>query len=695
MTSGDAVGHPVDAVLAVAGDPAGCTVSLTVRGTCGSADRSASAPLGPDLTGLADGSTSSDEFVAVLSRTSRGDERESAGSRLFDGVVRGAVADLWQEVAASHIAGRRLRLRLDVGPQRLRALPWELLRSGSTWLALRQNVVLWRGADPVLPCGDDDGPLRVLIVMCNPLDLGLMGDDELTRVAGALAGQLGRMHVETLDGPAGAPMLAEAVHRLRPHVLHFIGHGMPRAPGSAAELAFNWVPDGVAEDPHRATPWELAGSDIEFLFTNWVPRLVVINACRTATAALDQIGGIAEAFLDTDARAVVSMQADVESKAATLFSAALYEGLADMAPLDHIVAEARRRLRRAAGGDNGEWALPVLATRTDPTDVLRIRFVPDPSSISRLSDSTEYRRLRYFLGRACERRKAWWALDPPPQHDPARSLLVIEGHTVAGSASTGSTWLTRWCLFTYFVRGYRATYVDLGTPLRYDEPGRDRPRTVERKGWLDVIRVIRDASLDPRQPEPLPANAYSRFNAALNDLTVGSRRSEPAPAELPVQDRWLPFDDDVGRADDRRRQIFSEFLTDLSVASDGRPHVIALDHADKILDDEFDEFVYPLLVKPVADGRHAPIRLVLVGPSTWAGRRLPPSDERLWGSVSLGGFAPGEFARLARDFCGRRGLDFESNQMIFKLGAERFPGGVPVTWLDETAKLFAMKSVGP
>jgi hypothetical protein len=568
-------------------------------------------------------------------------------------VVRGEVAELWAYLAGLSAAGYRLRVRLDVRPPRLRALPWELLRTESNWALLQPNMSAWRGPEPPLAADPDTGPLRVLVVVCNPLDYRVLADDELAVITGELANRLGRTFVEILDGPS-RPRLSGEINRLQPHILHFIGHGMPRIGDSDPELSFNWVPDHPAGQGSGGHPWSLFSYDVGEL-ADWKPRLVVINACRTASDPLDPIGGFAEAFLGAGTRAVVSMQADIESPAAVLFSSALYQGLGDFAPLDEIITRARRKLSMASG-DNGEWALPVLAASTDPADALRVRF-PRKASAARISDRLEYGQLRGFLDRFDERRDAWWALDPQPERAPSRPVLVIRGRPV-NESKAGKTWFTHWCLLTCFLRGHRVTYVDLAKPLiPPGQDGRRRP-SGPTKDWLDVIRAIREACIDPRQLQPLPAETFAQFNVTLNTLVAG--RPWKTGVAGPGVDDWQPFNYERRQRPnepERISQLWSEFLATLRQASAGCPHIIALDSADRILPPAFDESVYPGLIKPVAEDMQSAIRLVLVASDEWLGPRLPQDDRELWTSVHLGGFDPAQFMRLARDYCNRLGLD--------------------------------------
>jgi hypothetical protein len=590
-------------------------------------------------------------------------ERMAVGERLFAALFRDEVADLWARIEQHAGPGHPLRLRVDVRPGRLRTLPWELLRSERDWLFRQKNVSVWRGPEPQpLAEAADVGPLRVLLVVCNPLDQQILAEEELAVITGGLAGRLGQTFVEILDGPS-RDQLSAGIDRLRPHVLHFIGHGMPRV-GASAEIAFNWVP-GQPVAQAGMPGWELASTEVSDL-ADWAPRLVVINACRTAGVPQDPVGGFAEAFLAAGARAVVSMQADIQSPAAVLFSAEFYQRLGSRAPLDEIVTQARRRLVMISG-DTGEWALPVLAASTDPAAALRISFVPEASSISHVCDRHDYGELRGFLDRTTERRNAWWALDPQAEQAPARPVLIVSGRPVEESRP-GKTWFTRWCLLTCFLRGHRVTYVDLAEPLRRPGPDRGQNRNVKTKDWLDVVRVIRDGCTSDRQLEPLAVGAFDQFNASLNALVAGQGRTGgPAPpAPGPVPDEWRSFNYDRRGAQERIQQICAEFLTALRQTADGRPHVIALDNADRILPDAFDSPVYPALIRPVAEDSKSEIRLVLVASHDWLGQHLPKDDTGLLASVHLAGFEPDQYMRLARDYCHRRGLDFGKLLVIYK-----------------------------
>ena len=291
---------PLDVVLFVNdGEAGGYRAGITVAG----ADTATATATRGDF--------GDDDLGTGLELDTDPQERERIGSVLFGGLIRGDVAGLWERVAAEAEAGREIRVRLDVGPAELGGLPWELMRSDD-WLFLRPGVSMWRGPGPADAGDPISGPLRVLVVVCNPDDQTILTEDEVSRITGAMACTLARTHLEVLDGPKSPAELAGAMTRLEPHVLHFIGHGMPRVPGRPGGLAFDWA-SATGGAQTQAAPWELLGPQVRLLTPGAKPRLVVINACRTAGDPLDQVGGIAQAFLDAGAGAVISMQADIES----------------------------------------------------------------------------------------------------------------------------------------------------------------------------------------------------------------------------------------------------------------------------------------------------------------------------------------------------------------------------------------------
>jgi hypothetical protein len=668
-------------------DPAGeeYRVRLRVEGSDSDPAPEAVALLGDELVEVLDG-VSGDrpaEFTSVLALGASEADREAVGDRLFAALAGGSVGELWGNVRSSGSALAPLRVCLEIEPQPLRALPWELLRQDHAWL-FRDAKLLWSRGNHTAGGAGERGPLRVLLVVCNPADHKVMADEEVAVVGAALGSAPGRGHVQVLDGPSLTQLSVE-LERLRPHVLHFIGHGMPAVPGDTAGIPFNWIPSGLPDGAPVPRPWMLSSTAVVDLLGTWQPPLVVLNACRSTADPMDRLGGLSEAFLAAGAGMVVSMQADVQSTAATSFVKVFYRKLW-IDPVDKAVADGRRELYQKYQ-NAGDWALPVLHTRLDPASALKIRFTPTEESIRKLCGMKGFVDLKLFLDRAAQRRDAWWALDPLDQGDQGgmRSLLVVTGRS-------GKTWFTLSCLLTCFLRGHRITYVNLAQKLKHPDPGYT-DREVQSKDWLDLLRTIREACVDPKQPEPLPESAFFGFNNLLNSLLAGNPPLDAGMANAAAvgggsdgsgADQWRRFNDNAVRAEDRRARIFRAFLDALKDASGDRTHVLALDQAENVIGDSFRDVVYPQLIEPVAGGREPPIKLILVAHPEWIDEWLPSEDKGLWDpSVTLVDFEKREFIRLANEYCKRVGLDYGSHERLFLEAEKKLKAdGVPV-------KLFA------
>ncbi|MCL6671610.1 CHAT domain-containing protein [Streptomyces panaciradicis] len=643
--TGGRVKAPVEVELQlVAGteDEPGHTIRLSVDG-----GPVTTAPLG-DLGRV-------EELTKVFDRGVGENDREQAGERLFSALLDGDLGTVWTELRSRATPRRPLRIRMDIEAPELRPLPWELLRHQGQWLWRRPELRWRRGVADDSPIAEvrELGPLRALLVVCNPPhDDRLLAEQELATISGALE-HPGRTHLEVLDAPRDATELAERIDRLRPHIVHFIGHGMPRPGAGSPVLVFVPAHEGAAD-------WELTAEAIADL-THWHPLLVVLNACHSGKAdPADWIGGMAHAFLDAGTKAVISMQDDMDSDAAVAFSAKFYEELGHARPLDDAVAAARSHLARHQA-NSGSWSLPVLLTRCAPDLVLPIdSSLPPNSSVDDIRRCRQYVELKRFVGRSEERRLAWWALDDPAL-TPSRAdrpVLVIGGHSQTNSAKTGKTWLTNWCLVTWFLRGHHVVSVNLKAPLVAPADVPTAGSRVRHKDWLSALRLIRQEATSPEQLCQLPETAFGKFNAVLNHLAGAS--ALPGAELEPAEDAWLPFNDEIGDPYDKRKAIVVDaFVHALRTATAGQPLVLALDHAESVMPGAFTEILYKLMVRPIAYGHAAPLRLIIVAPDTWLSDVLPDSDSHMLGRVSVGDFDSAQFMRLSRAYARRLGVPLD------------------------------------
>jgi hypothetical protein len=107
-------------------------------------------------------------------------------------------------------------------------------------------------------------------------DTNLRVDAEVRQVREAVKKSLHRDLVDIDHRPAATPEdLLEGINEVRPHVVHFSGHG-----GGAAVL----FDDGQVDNPQgRTVPFDLLARAL--VATDTPPTLLVLNACDTIDGA--------------------------------------------------------------------------------------------------------------------------------------------------------------------------------------------------------------------------------------------------------------------------------------------------------------------------------------------------------------------------------------------------------------------------
>lgn len=257
-----------------------------------------------------------------------------------------------------------VRLRLAFADPQLTPVPWECLYEPGRgeFLSLSGQTRLVRCAElPFPPIVGFRAPLKILVAIPNPDDLPWLDvQQERERIAAALQRLETRRQISIrwLDAvensqPISFEAFYDALFEFRPHVFHFIGHGVFNSQSAEGLLAF--------EGPDRRK--HLIGSNrVADLVTSGDNslRLVFLNACHGAeTSEIDQLGGVAAALMHKGIPAVIGMQFQISDGAAIEFAAKFYERLAQGAPVDTAVQQARVHLW-AVKNNPVEWATPVL-----------------------------------------------------------------------------------------------------------------------------------------------------------------------------------------------------------------------------------------------------------------------------------------------------------------------------------------------
>lgn len=292
-------------------------------------------------------------------------EAEAFGRDLYDRLLGGEIGQHWEALRAQAQAtgeAVRLRLRMAEDAPTLDTLPWEFLHDGQTFLAPDRQVLLGRGVaalpDFAIP-ETETGPLAVLVIVSNPLDLpdlqAFEPDEELAVIYQALDEQLqrGQIHIEVVDeASVGEMQRALIAHDYQ--VVHFIGHG------NFDEQRGGYL---VIED-EKGDATGLSGTHFAELLAGRGVRLVLLSSCLTARGSPTQAyRSVAGALLRRGLPAVVAMQYPILATSARTFYRTVYQALAANRPLDVAVAEGQQALYLERGQVSLDWATPALFSR--------------------------------------------------------------------------------------------------------------------------------------------------------------------------------------------------------------------------------------------------------------------------------------------------------------------------------------------
>lgn len=309
--------------------------------------------------------------------------------------------DLWANLRRQ-LNDTRVEIVTEVRESTL--IPWELIRDPQTdALALRARSFVRAqpqpGQRPELPAAAA-GPIRILLAICRPGG----GDDVPFRsvasrlIKGLNSAAREALHLEVLRPPTFerlGQVLRAAYDQGEPyHIVHFDGHGdyldleqllpqwqdktvypkTPR-PGGHGYLAF--------ENPQSKRNIRfIDGQDLGKLLVETGVPVLVLNACRSASAEapaepeaaqadphtqVRAFGSLAQEVMDVGAAGVVGMRYSVYVVTAAQFVADLYASLAQGQTLGQAVTLGRKQLhdnplRDVAYGPLPlqDWPVPVV-----------------------------------------------------------------------------------------------------------------------------------------------------------------------------------------------------------------------------------------------------------------------------------------------------------------------------------------------
>ncbi|MEM7538705.1 MAG: CHAT domain-containing protein [Chloroflexota bacterium] len=285
------------------------------------------------------------------------------GTFLFEELFVGDIGKLYYaSLNIVRAQEKRLRIRLNIQAPELAALPWEYLYDpkDELFLATASDTALVRyvamRVSHRVKATQISPPLRILVVISNPINLHQLNfEEEKALIGDALQEWVdqGRVEIQILEH-AIISKINHAIRSFAPHVFHFVGHGLFQD-----DTAYVILED---EDEHAHPVDERTFRDF---FTNAnETRLVVLNACQTATRSSSQpLVGLAPRLLQRRLPAVVAMQYPFADDAALVFTREFYRCIALGYPLEAAVAEARRCIFMETDSGEVDWGVPVLFLR--------------------------------------------------------------------------------------------------------------------------------------------------------------------------------------------------------------------------------------------------------------------------------------------------------------------------------------------
>jgi len=358
----------------------------------------------------------------------------SLGRTLFQQLFSGKIEDVYRaSLGYARAQGKGLRIRLRLEPPELGAIPWEYLYDelNDLFLGVSPETPITRYIQVPEPPRSITihSTLKVLAVISNPINLAECGLPELDAekekqvLNQALEEweKAGLVQLEFLDH-AVASEIREKLRRYQPHIFHFVGHGAFR--DDKAYL--------VIEDDDRRLRLITDRTFREFFLGNDFTKLVVLNACQSATTSSTQpMVGLAPNLVRRGLPAVVAMQYSVYDDTAIRFSREFYRALAVGFPVDTAISEARRGIYIDCGMERRDWGVPVLFMRAPDGIILKLtKPIARPLRLESIPGGGN------FIGRKKE-------LDEYQKKLDSQNIIVIGGTAGVGKTMLGTQIVTQ------------------------------------------------------------------------------------------------------------------------------------------------------------------------------------------------------------------------------------------------------------
>jgi CHAT domain len=520
------------------------------------------------------------DWIAFLLQTSgESAELDRLGSRLYSLLIAG---DIYESLRQARADGP-LRLLLKVEPPELDALPWELMRSRTMLMFTNVLMTVARVAsffNPDLEPPDKCWPLRMMLVVGSQ-DEQIHVEEEIGYIKEAFRKVCGLVDLEVARLP-DRKGVRKMVGDVKPHVVHFIGHGDVDGEVGYLELEqpgtsnIKWTASAIRDDLSRVIKDQRSGEEVIK-----VPRLVVLNACQSGEPGEHRgTRAAAEGLAELNVPAVIAMQGPIRGRAAALFASGLYETLSHGEPLDRAVTRARVEITDELSQDQRDYALPALILGAPPERILDLSHC-DPA---RRLTAQPLKTALSFVDRVPKRRQLWDGLWTDQQTDPR--IFAITGPGKAGKGS-----LVRWCLGVASVLGYPTVLAE-----------------IESGEYLDSASFLDALTTGPESSEVAAALVGLRA-----DLAKYRYRQERAAA------RGLPYDESP-------LPLYEKLASVLAAVAAQQTLLIGIDGLAGVESGTWAHHAVRGLVGPIARGQAGNVRLVVALQENERDLRFPVKD---------------------------------------------------------------------
>lgn len=510
-----------------------------------------------------------------------------------------------------------LRTILDIKPDELRWLPWELILQDQMALFFDSANPFSRGSldntNNKLTIKSFFWPVHVLIVVGSKVkDADVNAEQEVEAIEHAFIKSPVPIDWYVVWRPTKAELI-DLIKTFKPQIFHFIGHGKKVNNDLFLELTDK---NGVA----AAEEWMVG--DIPIDLQSWKPRFAFINACRSSSVADQQNSwDIARAFSSAGVPAVLGMQGDIRGDAATEFSRKLYESMVKGLEIDRALAEARAAVKniKEITLKRRDWALATLYLQQLPAQILAMKPPIDQKTHDRFRSDSKLRGIHDFVGRRKQRRQLWHGVDEIADYKDEFSNACI----VVGNEQIGKTALVQASMKVCALRNRRISYVDVGyKPI---------------KEFVDLLKIIRAG--DPKSSEiicaPLPTEPFADFDNKHRALleTDAVKASQTLAADNNLCE-----------------QFFNAYKAALVSIAANEPSIIVLDHLG-VEWGKFNSVLVPKLLLPIAQSLLANCRLVLVCTTKEFDTELGQELKDAADVVDVRAWPPEKYVPLARQIC--------------------------------------------